>query len=71
MTNNTKPMLHAEHLEQLIDAYGLPRLLAEMAGIAYGKAEHCQVNWQDTPLSKQWAEIGKELAKLGHTIPRL
>jgi len=71
MPNETKPFLHSEHLEQLIDAYGLPRLLAEMADIAYGKAEHVQSNWQDERLAKAWTKVGMELAALGHNTPRL
>lgn len=70
-TLDTKPMLHTDHLEQLIDCYGLPRLLAELAEIAYAKAEHVQTNWQDTALASQWTSIGGKLAKLGHNIPRL
>lgn len=68
---NTKPMLHAEQLEQLMDNYGLPRLLAEMADIAYGKAEHVQSNWQDKTLAAQWTRCGAKLASLGHNLPRL
>lgn len=64
MTTETKPMLHAEHLEQLIDSYGLPRLLGTLSDIAYLKAEHIQNNWQDNTLSKQWVRIGDKLAKL-------
>lgn len=64
-------MLHAEHLEQLIDCYGLPRLLAELSTIAYAKAEHLQTNWQDNILSKAWVRAGDRLAKLGHELPRL
>lgn len=70
-TDSMKPMLHAEHLEQLIDSYGLPRLLAELAIIADAKADHVQHNWQDHALASQWAKIGQKLAKLGHETPRL
>lgn len=64
-------MLHAEHLEQLIDSYGLPRILETLADIAYAKAEHVQSNWQDKNLAKGWTNIGNQLAKLGNHIPRL
>lgn len=71
MSNETKPMLHTEHLEQLIDCYGMPRMLSELAAIAYAKAEHVESNWQDANLAEAWTAIGNKLAKLGHSIPRL
>lgn len=69
--NDSKPILHTEHLEQLIDAYGLPRILAELGAIAYAKAEHIQTNWQDRTLSRQWSRLGDKLTQLGHEMPRL
>lgn len=59
-----KPMLHAEHLEQLIDAYGLPRLPATFAEIAHAKAEHVQTNWQDKQLAGQWTIAAQKLERL-------
>lgn len=53
-----KPMLHAEHIEQLIDAYGVARLLETIADICGQKAEHIESNWQDALLSKQWEKAG-------------
>lgn len=69
--NEIKPMLHSEHLEQLMDSYGLPRLLHELAQIAYAKADHVQTNWQDKQLAQAWTRIGDRLGKFAHETPRL
>lgn len=66
-----KTLLSTDHLEQLIDNYGLPRLLSELAEIAFSKADHVQSNWQDKSLALQWTRCGNKLTRLGHELPRL
>lgn len=60
-----------EHLEGLIDRYGLPEILKELARIAYAKADHVEVNWQDARLAKRWTAIGHRLGTVGQTTTRL
>lgn len=44
-------------LEALVDHYTLSRVVAALACICEGKAEHLRVNWQDRYMATIW-EVG-------------
>jgi hypothetical protein len=43
-----------ETLELMVDGMGLRGVLMILQGIAYGKAQHIEENWQDTTLAEDW-----------------
>jgi hypothetical protein len=43
-----------DHLEALVDAYGLPSVLDSLAEVCSLKASHLAENWQDTATAKLW-----------------
>lgn len=46
-------------LEALVDATSLLHVLTGLELIAYEKAEHLRVNWQDRASAKHWDNAGK------------
>jgi len=51
-------------LEKIIDSIGLSDTLKLMATIAYEKADHVEMNWQDAGLAKLWDQAALKLEKL-------
>jgi len=54
--------LLADQMESLIDQYGLYNLLDAIEVTCYEKAEHLQVNWQDTEESSRWVRCASAIA---------
>lgn len=55
-------MTNGELLERMIDAEGLPRVVAMLAIIAGEKAEHVATNWQDARTAKSWERCASRLS---------
>ncbi len=45
-------------LESLIDQYGLRTVIIGLSEIAFDKAEHLDVNWQDHDAARLWERAG-------------
>ncbi len=43
-------------LETLVDKHGLQAVVDELSSICNEKADHVRVNYQDTPLAKEWEQ---------------
>lgn len=50
-----------QQLESLVDQHGMFGVLDALAKVADAKAEHIATNWQDIPLSKQWAHTAQAI----------
>ena len=57
-------------LEELVDLHGMYGVLNALAGVADAKAEHIATNWQDIPLSKQWAKTAQAIDLLKEKFTR-
>ena len=55
-------------LEAMVDKVGLRNVLWALQHIAYAKAGHIQVNWQDHGLARAWEVTGHKLARWAETI---
>jgi hypothetical protein len=53
-----------DDLEMMIDKYGLSKVLFFIAEICHEKADHVQVNWQDSVLAKEWTADAKTVERL-------
>ena len=58
----------SERLEALIDAHGLSLVMAELAEICHGKAEHLATNWQDTRTAKLWSRDAERIATVSNKL---
>jgi hypothetical protein len=61
-------MQDEETLEAMVDGISLRGVLMLLEGIAYGKAQHIEENWQDTTLAEDWMMAGTKLGQLAKTI---
>lgn len=50
-----------EQLERLVDGTSLGEVLAELATIAFEKAEHVRTTWCDPETARLWAKAGNRL----------
>jgi hypothetical protein len=55
-------------LEAMVDRAGLRNVLWALQNIAYAKAGHIQVNWQDSALARQWEMTGHKLSRWAESI---
>lgn len=55
-------------LEAMVDKAGLRNVLWALQHIAYAKAGHIQVNWQDDGLARAWEVTGHKLTRWAETI---
>ena len=53
-----------DRLEDLVDQCGMDSVIAALAEIAGGKAQHLADNWQDYNGSRAWAKVSSKLAAL-------
>jgi hypothetical protein len=58
-------------LEKLVDAFGVAEVLSGLSKICSDKAEHAAVNWQDTPLAKNWMRLSSRLDRASIIIDKL
>jgi hypothetical protein len=58
-------------LEKLVDAYGVAEVLSGLSKVCSDKAEHAAVNWQDTPLAKNWMRLSSRLDRASIIIDKL
>lgn len=58
---------HSAELEALVDTYGLRYVLAELASICAGKAQHIRETWQDEPLARAWDKAGGRVTSAANT----
>lgn len=56
-----------EVLEPLIDRATVGDVLFAMARVCNEKAEHLQVNWQDSRAAKQWDSLAARIDRLANT----
>ncbi len=49
---------------ELVDKYDLQAVLLALAKIAYAKADHVLVTWNDKPLAREWVHDARALEKL-------
>ncbi|RPJ72605.1 MAG: hypothetical protein EHM24_09115 [Acidobacteria bacterium] len=56
MSTNRLADVEVVALEAMIDSVGLSMVLAEIAAICEGKAEHVTANWQEQGLGRLWDE---------------
>jgi hypothetical protein len=54
MASNILSQADADALETMVDLYQLDTLVAALAVICEGKAEHLRTNWQDPATAKAW-----------------
>ena len=54
-------------LEQIVDATNLSDVLAALAEICYGKAEHLRSNWQDESAAKAWQKAANRVDDYAHS----
>jgi len=52
-----------ERLEAIVDAEGLPRVVAALADMCHAKADHVFTTWQDKTLSRLWTRRAVALDK--------
>ncbi len=55
------PMDILDGLEQAVDQTSIASIVGYLAQVAYDKAEHVTVNWQDDALAKRWQTIAEQL----------
>jgi len=55
-------------LEAMIDGASVCEVLAALAEICDGKAEHVLTNWQDKALAREWTATSKALTKAERAI---
>lgn len=65
MTKDEEKQLH-EHIETLIDRYGMEHFLSMSGFVAGEKAEHIAHCWQDASKAKLWMKISVGLDILTH-----
>jgi hypothetical protein len=58
-------------LERLVDAFGIAEVLSGLSKVCSDKAEHAAVNWQDTPLAKNWMKLSTKLDLVSANIDKL
>jgi len=71
MTIDTKTMTLddlQDALEAIVDRFGLTRTLMKLSAIAFMKAEHLRVNWQDRQAAVTWELDAKRIDKLVERI---
>jgi hypothetical protein len=61
----TEPMLA---LEAMVDKVGLRNVVFALSHIAFQKAEHIHVNWQDHALAKKWENDGQKLDAIANRL---
>jgi hypothetical protein len=64
-TEGSEPMLA---LEAMVDKVGLRNVVFALSHIAFQKAEHIHVNWQDHALAKKWENDGQKLDAIANRI---
>lgn len=57
-------------LESIVDRFGMGPVLAELAVIAYAKAEHVQSQWHDAELAKRWEQVARVIER-AETAPAI
>jgi hypothetical protein len=62
----TSQELHRQ-LESLVDQHGLRLVCEHLAEVAWDKAEHLQVNWQDLAASMLWQGAATKLGNVVHS----
>lgn len=55
-------------LEALVDANNLSDVLAALAEVCDGKAEHLRSNWQDEPAAKAWQKAANRVDDYAHSV---
>jgi hypothetical protein len=51
-------------LEAMVDKVGLANVLYALGHICRMKADHIQINWQDSQLAKDWGDAANKLDRL-------
>jgi hypothetical protein len=59
-----------ELLEGFVDGYGVAEVLSGLSKVCSDKAEHAAVNWQDTPLAKNWIKLSTKLDRVSANIEK-
>jgi hypothetical protein len=57
-------------LERLVDAFGIAEVLSGLSKVCSDKAEHVAVEWQDTPLAKNWMKLSTKLDRVSANIEK-
>lgn len=57
-----------EHLERMIDSYGLEGVLYAIGDICADKADHIRSNWQDEGMAKFWEQRLLRVTKTADAI---
>lgn len=57
-----------EHLERMIDAYGLETVLYALGDICIEKAEHIRSNWQDERTAKYWGKRSIRITRTADAV---
>lgn len=60
-----------QKLEQMIDKYSVADVLIAIKDICDEKAEHIDMNWQDTQLANQWKKAAREIQKTVMRLPKV
>jgi hypothetical protein len=55
-------------LEGMLDRRQLSGVLAELAAICDGKAQHISENWQDEPLARAWSRHARLLETFARKV---
>ncbi len=55
-------------LEPLVDKHGLAHVVVGLALLAYEKAEHVRINWDDECLAISWERDGRKLETVARRI---
>jgi hypothetical protein len=58
----------ADSLEDLVDRSSLSDVLEALEGMCDEKADHVATNWQDRPLSKQWAKAARAIGRASQSV---
>jgi hypothetical protein len=53
-----------EQLEEMIDRYGLKRMVQALVNIGHEKALNLLVNWQDEPAARSWKRDAGRLVRV-------